>query len=198
MEIDKTFKNPTPVAVAILPILRTVQYVIRDEPISMNVHSVLYVRRNIQPALGMLALPGGFVNEMERIETSMHREILEETGLDIHENDFKLFRSEITPNNRNLIFCIAPTMTPDILTTLFENLNNSPQMRQETQEFVISGLSISDAAFPLHQKVVSKYLDHVNGNFLHLMPTPIASSTLLTLTQLLKNDGFLSLNFTSL
>lgn len=163
MEADKQWKNPIPVAVAIIPVEKVVRYHINEITLDIFVNEVVYTRRGIEPKLGMLALPGGFVNEMERLETGGKREVKEETGLDITEDEFQLFRSEITPNNRNLIFGITPTRTPDILTVLEENWKNDPVIRSETQGFVIAGLNIPDAAFPLHQKALAKYFDDVNG-----------------------------------
>lgn len=44
---------------------------------------LLLARRAIEPAKGMLDLPGGFVEPMERVEEAVVREIKEELGVDI-------------------------------------------------------------------------------------------------------------------
>lgn len=48
---------------------------------------VLMVRRKNDPFKGMLALPGGFVNEGETVEDAVRREVLEETSLEIEPVD---------------------------------------------------------------------------------------------------------------
>lgn len=196
MEADKQWKNPTPVAVAIIPVEKIVQYHINGITLDIFIYEAVYARRGIEPKLGMLALPGGFVNEMERLETGGKREVKEETGLDITEDEFQLFRSEITPNNRNLIFGITPTRTPDILATLENNWNNDPVIRSETQGFVIAGLNITDAAFPLHQKALGKYFDEVNGAMIEyhaeIANPPLSIEDTQELVKQMKEDGYLS------
>lgn len=196
MEADKQYKNPTPVAVAIIPVETKVNYSVKGHDIELDLNVAVYGRRNIEPKLGMLALPGGFVNEMERLETGGKREVKEETGLEITEDEFKLFRSEITPNNRNLIFGITPTRTPDIANVLEENWKNDEEIRKETQGFVIAGLNVPDAAFPLHQKALGIYLNEVNGATIQLaekeLTEKIGKDGVLELVEKMKADGYLS------
>lgn len=199
MEADKQYKNPTPVAVAIIPVETKVNYNIKGHDIELDLNVAVYGRRNIEPKLGMLALPGGFVNEMERLETGGKREVKEETGLEISEDEFKLFRSEITPNNRNLIFGITPTRTPDVAATLEENWKNDEEIRKETQGFVIAGLNVPDAAFPLHQKALGIYLNEVNGATIQLaekeLMEKLGRDGVLELVEKMKIDGYLSSDY---
>ena len=49
---------------------------------------LLLTRRSIDPAKGMLDLPGGFVEPMERVEDALVREIREELGVMVTKADF--------------------------------------------------------------------------------------------------------------
>jgi 8-oxo-dGTP diphosphatase len=42
---------------------------------------VVFIKRNVQPAKGMWALPGGFIEQGESVEGAALRELREETGL---------------------------------------------------------------------------------------------------------------------
>lgn len=63
------YRNPLPVAVALLPV--------RDDEGT----SLVVIRRAIRPSLGMLALPGGFIDHGESWQHAVTRELAEETGI---------------------------------------------------------------------------------------------------------------------
>lgn len=42
---------------------------------------VIFIKRNVEPAKGMWALPGGFIEQGESVEKAALRELREETGL---------------------------------------------------------------------------------------------------------------------
>ena len=46
-----------------------------------NNSKVLLVRRKNEPFMGVLSIPGGFINEGETVEDAMRREAKEETSL---------------------------------------------------------------------------------------------------------------------
>jgi ADP-ribose pyrophosphatase YjhB (NUDIX family) len=64
-----TWRNPLPVGVALLPVL------------SASGTGLVVVRRGIEPGLGELALPGGFLELGETWQQGVVRELREETGI---------------------------------------------------------------------------------------------------------------------
>jgi len=52
--------------------------------------SILLIKRKFPPYEGCLALPGGFVEEGETVETAAARELLEETQITVHPSIMKL------------------------------------------------------------------------------------------------------------
>jgi 8-oxo-dGTP diphosphatase len=65
--MKRHYRNPTP----------TIDIIIQKDP------QILLVKRKNEPFKGYYALPGGFVNEGERVEEAAKREAKEETSLDI-------------------------------------------------------------------------------------------------------------------
>ena len=85
------FRNPIPVSVVLLPV---------DD-------GVLAVRRAIPPAVGKLALPGGFVNWGETWQEAGAREVFEETGLVISPDELRLVGAESVSEGVILLFSVA-------------------------------------------------------------------------------------------
>lgn len=65
--MKEQYKNPTP----------TVDIIIEDDS------RILLVKRKNEPFKDQLVLPGGFVNEGEKVEHAAKREVQEETSLDV-------------------------------------------------------------------------------------------------------------------
>lgn len=94
-----SYRNPTPIAVAILPIEG----------------GLVAVQRAIPP-IGGWAFPGGYINEGESAEQAAAREVEEETGLKLDAAGFSPIATRVTPDNKLLIFMrYNPLIFPDAL-----------------------------------------------------------------------------------
>lgn len=128
-----TYVNPVPVAVVLVPI---------DS-------GLLVIRRSIEPAVGLLALPGGFLELRETWQQGCVRELREETGLEADADEIRLFRVHSAPaQGLLLIFGLAPARRADDLPAFVENDEASEMM-------VLPGPRA--LAFPLHTLVVADY-----------------------------------------
>jgi ADP-ribose pyrophosphatase YjhB (NUDIX family) len=129
---NTTFRNPTPVAVVLLPV---------DD-------GLLLVRRSIPPHVGMLALPGGYVNFGETWQEAGAREVLEETGVVIDPQEIRDFRVLSAPDGTILIFGLARPRGAAELPPL--------QASDEASECVVGSAS-AEIAFELHRRVVEEF-----------------------------------------
>ncbi|HUS33045.1 MAG TPA: NUDIX domain-containing protein [Kofleriaceae bacterium] len=101
----QVWANPIPVCVALVPI------------VTSEGTGLLTIRRAIPPAIGMLALVGGFLEEHESWQTGCAREVREETGIEIDASKLVPFwyaSSEPKPN-RVMLFAVAQELRADAL-----------------------------------------------------------------------------------
>lgn len=85
------YNNPVPVAVGIVPVSGTTP------------GQFLFIRRAVAP-IGGVACVSGYVDEGESAEQAMARELFEEVGIETLPEDWVVFATRCTANNRLLIF----------------------------------------------------------------------------------------------
>lgn len=130
---NTTFVNPLPVAVCLVPV---------------EGGGLLTVRRAIEPHVGKLALPGGFIDVGESWQEAAAREVHEETGLLVYAGALTHFAVHSAPDGTLLVFGLAPAIAPAAIPAL------PPQ--DEVSELVVIGQP-ETLAFPLHTRVVADY-----------------------------------------
>ncbi|MFB9888862.1 NUDIX domain-containing protein [Planobispora takensis] len=129
---NTSYLNPLPVAVMVLPV---------DE-------GLLVLRRAIEPHLGRLALPGGFIETGESWQQAAVRELREETGIAVDVDGVRLLDVLSAPDGTVLIFAAGPpTAAADL-----------PPVAPTTEatEWLVIG-EPEELAFPLHTRVVAEY-----------------------------------------
>jgi ADP-ribose pyrophosphatase YjhB (NUDIX family) len=129
---NTSYLNPLPVGVMLLPV---------DG-------GLLCVRRDIEPARGELALPGGFLDVGETWQEGCARELREETGVSIDPQEIRLFQTLSDPHGFLLVFGLARARTLAELPPLGAG--------HETSECVVLNEPVP-LAFPLHTLVMRDY-----------------------------------------
>jgi 8-oxo-dGTP diphosphatase len=117
-----------------------------DAIIICNRISVLLIERGREPFKGKWALPGGFVDMDEDLETACRRELEEETGLRVGElKQFKTYGSvDRDPRGRTIsvIFYafpekeLIPLASDDAAKAQWFPLNNLPELAFDHQQII--------------------------------------------------------------
>lgn len=93
---DTAYRNPLPVAVALLPVTEG------------RTTGLVVITRTIEPALGGLALPGGFIDHAEDWKHAVVRELREETGIETRPDDVRLADALSSPEGHLILFGLLP------------------------------------------------------------------------------------------
>lgn len=91
---ETTYRNPSPVAIALQPVGA----------------GLLVVRRGVPPSAGLLALPGGFIEVGETWQAAAVRELGEETGVVADPDQVRLFDTVSAPDGTILVFGLLPAL----------------------------------------------------------------------------------------
>jgi ADP-ribose pyrophosphatase YjhB (NUDIX family) len=127
-----SYLNPLPVAVLLLPV---------DG-------GLLLVRRSIPPQIGLLALPGGFIDIGESWQAAAARELYEEAAISIDPATISEFMVRSAPGGMVLIFGIAPPTSAAALPAFAPN-------SEASERLVLH--SFTELAFPLHTEAAARY-----------------------------------------
>ncbi len=131
---NTTYRNPLPVVVVLVPVESS---------------GLLLIRRAIEPQVGKLALPGGYVNYGETWQEAAVREVQEETGILVAAESIREFRVRSAPDGTLLLFGVSASVPRSAVTAY--------QPTAETSECLVVDAPMPNMAFPLHASVVSAY-----------------------------------------
>ncbi|GIJ23689.1 NUDIX domain-containing protein [Micromonospora lutea] len=135
---QQVWRNPLPVAVAVQPVQTATGL------------GVVVVRRDIEPARGLLALPGGFIEYGEQWQDALVRELREETGLRADATGANLITVLSAPaGGTMLIFGELPVRPA-------EELPPSTPTAEATEWLVVT--EPTELAFSTHTQVLADFL----------------------------------------
>ncbi|MGW6569223.1 NUDIX domain-containing protein [Streptomyces sp. NPDC054975] len=130
------YRNPLPVAVALLPV--------RDAQGT----GLVVITRTIEPALGGIALPGGFIDHAEDWRDAVVRELREETRIEAAAQDVRLADALSSSGGHLLLFGLLPTRGVD-------ELPPSEPTDETSGHHVLR--APTELAFPLHTQAARRW-----------------------------------------
>jgi ADP-ribose pyrophosphatase YjhB (NUDIX family) len=128
---NTNYLNPIPVVVLLLPVG----------------NGLVVARRNIEPQIGTLVLPGGYLDLGETWQEGAQRELYEETGILISPDDISLYDVSNGLDNTLVISGLAARQPLDCL---------KPFSSDETQEIALIEQPV-ELGFPLHNLLIWRF-----------------------------------------
>jgi ADP-ribose pyrophosphatase YjhB (NUDIX family) len=133
---DTAYRNPTPVAVALLPAY------------DADGAGLVVIARTIEPQRGGIALPGGYLDHAEEWQHAVVRELREETGIEAAREDVRLADALSSSDGHLLLFGLLPERAASQLP--------SPARTEETDGWHLLRAPV-ELAFPLHTTAVRNW-----------------------------------------
>jgi ADP-ribose pyrophosphatase YjhB (NUDIX family) len=133
---EVSWRNPLPVAIVLLPV--------RVAPDRVG---LVVIRRDIEPARGELALPGGFIEVGETWQDAAIRELREETGLLAKASEVRLFTTVSTAWHLNVFALLAARDADDLPPSIATD---------EAAEWLVLQQAMP-LAFPSHTAAVQEF-----------------------------------------
>lgn len=143
--LQLTFKNPIPVAVAVVPIRGP-----------QDRYGLLTIKRSIPPKVGHLALPGGYINLGESWQQAASRELFEETGLNIDSKNFTTY--EVLSAVEAKVVLIFGYANVELTVEQLPKFS----ITNETSERLVL-YEPQELAFPLHTEVMLRFFQTINS-----------------------------------
>ena len=112
---------------------------------------VLLIKRKNEPFKDHLALPGGFVNQGEKVETAALREVSEETSLEIEPVDVLGVYSDPKRDPRRHILTVV------FIGIILKGVPNPKDDSSEIQWIQLDDIQKKDLAFD-HKQILSDYI----------------------------------------
>jgi 8-oxo-dGTP diphosphatase len=112
---------------------------------------VLLIKRKNEPFKDHLALPGGFVNQEEKVETAALREVSEETSLEIEPIDILGVYSDPKRDPRRHILTVV------FIGIILKGVPNPKDDSSEIQWIQLDDIQKKDLAFD-HKQILSDYI----------------------------------------
>jgi len=135
---NMSFLNPLPVAVMLVP----------------AAGGLVVIRRGIEPAKGLLALPGGYINLGESWQQAAARELFEETGIRVGAEEIREFGVRSAEDGTLLVFALTPTLAAT-------DLPPFTPTDETTERLILT--EPQELAFGLHLEMVRRFFDRCSA-----------------------------------